>query len=1579
MADPNIRLDDDHSDPSTDGGDRNTQVDDSQSAELSDPGRRFLGGQQSWRDSQPVLAWWVRAFFLAIASVISILLLITVLGWKFQPSYADRSVHCLVAQQAPTWRSLGESFARADAARVLGITNSELTNSNLTIPNSQDDIRAFVRLRLTQDPEATGVIYLRTSATFDWDGWSLLPDNSEPLSSGTGFPIKELFENLADSSHENVLLILDVLPVDSLRSGSLARPFISELQSLFRMWQKDRGHQGPNVTLICAAGDGELRSISPRFQVSPFAASVAYCLQGGAEADTGSEGSNVPDGHVSAFELGEFVTNRVGTWSLQHRGVIQRPIVITAGDDFLISAVDSEVEFLRVFTGASESDEETASANPPPASVASDSPPSDVDVEPTELDSFRDNPAFADLDDLQLDVFEELRDCWDLIHHAIENRSLRRSPATIALAVHELMIAETMLLGGDAPGAKQRLTRNFTQLKSQLNAAAIPELSEGQLSDALQRALKTPTDTALQRLALEDSAGSRLLVRLAGRCRLGDQWRHPDTVSELLELTLQTTEVLRLAELTDLDVYRRGFEETADHLVRAESALHAGQYRESQQRLKILSERLTKLNDSLQETQNAVGTVERMTFYMPFFVKTLGRLDKTTSRPGISADTLNGIMTSLVAVLRTDASRPLDRLYAISDLASSTLSAATKGAQSSLVERHWNDMVSFLALPAIPTQLRLEILATILAGEDDTQFSATGSSIPSPSNPHLATDSLEQRLFVFHDELVDVVGTIDTNPLLIVPPDSSQTPASDDIPNQDDRGSFPVSSSYANQSEVRGWIRKLHSESMDLELGESPSQSALIGARLLNIVNSYWAGISLESLDFQNQSASILWKKFQDSVEHTGQRLRQIQTARLPASSLQSMTEMTVFGSKDTALQILEGAQLLIPPGEEVIQELVIRSLSGSMKQGPEANAELIWEWDDELYPVEFDISLVQEASRQNPALNATGSQLRFQIKASCLTPPSGTQPFAGPVPVGVRLKLSESESIWLPVTVSALSTTQVAAKLKVDWDDAGLPNGRIDLLPNQSIPVSISVDLNTPLPKPLRVDFLTAGVVKSISLPADAHLTAGQYAVTVPEEFDIEFTGERIRLQLYSGNELIDETDLGAAVLELAQCFRVDSSIDPIRRQVVTRVNRVHQGDVHDAVEFRATVPTTSAGGGRQAGTLSPEATQLKLSSQLGERYVSSVSLNASDVPRAFRLLFDRKQLNGIEDESISLEIRNPTQLSKYEFRSGRREMPISIAADGPGDLTVSAGFDVNGSGTLQPDEQQFQSTYPGGRQSKLQLRSPAESESMSVESVVEDITIPLDVTGIEGAIPIVVSVSNGRQRVQKSLLLFILRESPPVTILEPKDGDPQSSNVPITLTLGVPGTLAQAIDDLEIGFDLDLDGQLAAEEVVTPVGVAPGAQIQFGRRDRAILRIPTPSPFAPQVSLLVRSKTDLSIDPAAEPELPDPAAPASETAEPVEPQLVSEWSSRAITFVSTGEIKGTVRRADGSPAAGAILTLSNGVRVAADARGSFSFPATLAGVYRLTAQSGNRAAAGVVAVKAAQVSSIDLTIYVR
>jgi hypothetical protein len=76
---------------------------------------------------------------------------------------------------------------------------------------------------------------------------------------------------------------------------------------------------------------------------------------------------------------------------------------------------------------------------------------------------------------------------------------------------------------------------------------------------------------------------------------------------------------------------------------------------------------------------------------------------------------------------------------------------------------------------------------------------------------------------------------------------------------------------------------------------------------------------------------------------------------------------------------------------------------------------------------------------------------------------------------------------------------------------------------------------------------------------------------------------------------------------------------------------------------------------------------------------------------------------------------------------------------------------------------------------------------------------------------------------------------------------------------------------------------------------------------------------------------------------------------------------------------VEGHVQQPDGRPAANIGVQLSTGQRTTTDDQGDFRLAQVTPGICEITATSGGRSARGIVAVRAAEIATIRLTLYLK
>jgi hypothetical protein len=715
----------------------------------------------------------------------------------------------------------------------------------------------------------------------------------------------------------------------------------------------------------------------------------------------------------------------------------------------------------------------------------------------------------------------------------------------------------------------------------------------------------------------------------------------------------------------------------------------------------------------------------------------------------------------------------------------------------------------------------------------------------------------------------------------------------------------------------------------------------------------------------------------QERLSEELRRNRELEHQLLPSPRLPA--GLLTDSELGVTLQLVNSNGLTIVPGETITSSIRIRLLNG---QPPLPNGTLLLDWDHRRCPLQVSILNVPAVDGHLacdlPEFSSSGD-LEIPVVITC--PADSEMQFAAEadltLPMAIRLSLDGKTQLWPPVVAHVRPTRQPAATISAAWKSTSPATARIELLPGQALPLRLQVAVKRPLPDPLHIDFPDHPDVGHIPLPENAHTLAGTHDLAATELLQIPLAADNLRVRLRSGTQTVHELQLHVAVLDPVQCFDVRMSRDPNRAELTARVARIHQGDSSDPVSFSLHLQGDDQPTGRLTTELGPDDSQATLITQTTPLGPAAVELGINGVHRAFRFRFRTNDLLAEPETALTLAVASPPNFSRIAAASGAMKLPIELQLGSAGSVTLHAGIDENGDGSLQQSERQVSSLSTRGCQPSVILRATPGSPDWTVSAHAGNPTVQLDLSGRRGHVPVLVSAVDQQGQTSTTLNLFLLSEAPTVRISKPESGAAQATTRPLHVTLETESSLVPAIDDLEIGFDLNQDGMLSPEELSRPMNLTPGQQVKFHPNGRLSLQLPLPNPIPSLLPLRIRPVTTL---PPAARTAPDqtPAAPPKDTP-PAAILLPAQWATATFSTTANGTVEGHVQQPDGRPAANIGVQLSTGQRTTTDDQGDFRLAQVTPGICEITATSGGRSARGIVAVRAAEIATIRLTLYLK
>ena len=656
-----------------------------------------------------------------------------------------------------------------------------------------------------------------------------------------------------------------------------------------------------------------------------------------------------------------------------------------------------------------------------------------------------------------------------------------------------------------------------------------------------------------------------------------------------------------------------------------------------------------------------------------------------------------------------------------------------------------------------------------------------------------------------------------------------------------------------------------------------------------------------------------------------------------------------------------------------------------------EATARLILNWNPRTSGMRLAVDGVPATGGQlERTLDAStaGQEVRFQLSvsmdqraaAAAEAPAGGKTETSGGATrnLTARIEHSGGRIEWLPVEVRAVPVPVSPARLELSWQDHGAAAERVDLYPNQQIPLNLTIDARQPLPGPLQLTLQSGPSELEIPLPPVA--AAGRHPVPLPPEFQLPFGTDRLVVQLSSDGELLDEQQLQVAVLDLNQCLSREIAFDPRHRQLTVRLAVLQSGDVPEPLPahlelWHADGRPAGQVQGTVAGLVPPDGSELRLTARMPPDMSVPVSaaLSVAGVPRVFRFRAGPQHLTGEAVEKLGLRFLQPRGLLKRMYQAGRVHLPLELEADGSGELAVAFGIDANRNGRLDDFERQTEDRFWRGRETRVELAMAGKPPRLVLRSVAGYVVRPAEITGQSGHIRLLARARSGTQSVTAAVELYVLRSAPGVQLLAPAAASIVGVGEPLRVTLRADADAWRAIDRLETGFDLDGDGLLGPKEIVLPVGAAKGSVVTFADGPKRTLTLPTDQLKRGSASLLARAVTVLPPPAGASPD--DPKARRV---------LYSPLVVRPIVLATTGTVRGRVLRTDGSPARNAVVELAAAESpdarasrsVQADAMGNFVLDEVPAGRCRVVARTPGRSGSQMVVVRAGRTVTVAVPV---
>lgn len=178
------------------------------------------------------------------------------------------------------------------------------------------------------------IVHLRAHAHHHEGKVFLLPGDARLDQPDTWVSLEDILKAMG---HVPTLLILDVMqPKAEVPLGVFGDDIATPLHAALR---RELETSEQPLLVLCACSPGETALVSEELGLSLLAYYLDEGLRGPAD---GAVAGSVPNGRISAKELGEFVSQRVSRWARRVRAVEQKPVLLGRGADFDLVSLATE-------------------------------------------------------------------------------------------------------------------------------------------------------------------------------------------------------------------------------------------------------------------------------------------------------------------------------------------------------------------------------------------------------------------------------------------------------------------------------------------------------------------------------------------------------------------------------------------------------------------------------------------------------------------------------------------------------------------------------------------------------------------------------------------------------------------------------------------------------------------------------------------------------------------------------------------------------------------------------------------------------------------------------------------------------------------------------------------------------------------------------------------------------------------------------------------------------------------------------------------------------------------------------------
>lgn len=1606
--------------------------------------QRFLGGRRTFDENRTRLPRWFGFYVLLAATVLCLIAFGSVGSWLFVSPPDKPELVCMVEADYISPAIPFVRYGLQDGNLIRSLGNTVLDNVEPVTsrdPNFDGSItkHSFEHL-LGLVQNETCVIYVAAHGVSDEQDGYLLHRSSRLGQFDAGLSLSDMLEIVTDHGATNVLLLLDTVRIDrSLQLGMLGNDFSYYLKRDFENLKKKletrEGRELPNVCIVCSADDGQISAPPPGLEVSPFALTVAYALRGGpGQATTKFIDSN-GNGEITALELAAFVERAVSDWSLEHQRVSQTPFHLQMGEDFPLVTVDREVTLGTVLaasrpnsTDPSQLDVVQKSTKPepkkedqesiesphkePPATPADATQPlvSTDDTSPTAAEVSSDEESTADHAAQDPDGEEEssasisgsqtvdqlidrIYDGWQL-QRAMKNsgtgfqRPLQWSRLKLAL-----MRAEEAVLANMPEKAQRLLDHSIPKIVQELQTHAesicTPNWSLAFDSSTasgkrlvterieLNEVIADPTDERVSELESSNLIEAGIIGVLSERFRIAGAWQDTELV-KLAVMTRSACVPTMLYQHPYLLSFVQDEIAAADAIRRqAEIDLITGRLDQAQRGLYRAETLYRNISADLDQYLTQFTQLKEGTTEVAAMVSWLGMRPGWDVRKHHDLQLLEEFITSIKSF--SDTPNPTT----LSSAAHSAVRIRQRGIQSaeqSLQPVDWVSSRAVLQLSFIAPELRRQLLLDQYPGPNFKEFNIgfRQDAITSPNRP--ANPMLLDTAF-------KILLNVESLPNLLSSLQQLSPLRKQGFESFADLQEHPAirHERAVTSAEIRQFINDLYADP-SIEFAEGTWWERWVRVLMLSdfrasrYLKDDPRDVPMQRLLDLAELELLKWnvdRLYEDSLKLPGYCY---------GNSIHSIAERIVridpsyVAPVESRYFTLTGStELTIPPGKEIVVPLRIVALQDSPK---DANPRLILRRSGIGPPLRFAVGGQQDVNgRVSFPLDTSlvaGQVQRVWLK---VTAPADVERVPKHA-IAAMIECATGQVDWLPLFIAIESPHTKPAELAIAWDDRAERNGRIDLYPNESLPLDVSILKHTTDPLDLRVEFTGSTSSESVAFAAKSK-EVGQLPVVPVTDLSLSLE-QTLTVRLYDGTNLLDEREIDLAILDLLRSFGRKTYFDPQAGKVRVDISRVRSSDARDAVPVEIQLSPIPAIQGTLTGQMPLGQENISLEAVVPPTEYSNfrVETSLAGVSRVFRDQIGLEQLAGKPDEQLSLKIVDPQPDTKLPFRDAAAWIPIRVQIDGPAQIGFHIGLDWNHNGQLDSSEVQQGRTFWNGKMSRVNLVSTKKAPGFLIESRVSDITLDLNTAGVIGQQTILARTMASEQSRTVSIPIYVLKTAPDLEILQPTSGQILGLQETIRAVVQTEWSLAGAVDNVEFAFDKNGNGKIDKGEAVVPLGFKPAEPVTFGKSHRLEVQLPTKGLAEGPMTMLARTVSDMT-DPSTESgtTASGPVEGKAATTKKTEGKiaLTGETAMQDMVFTTTGKIEGQVVAADGTPRKGAVVQIEGAGKVVSGDQGRFTFNNVPAGSHKVTAETNQRSGAATADVEPGQTVNLKIMIAVK